>query len=67
MDIKAIVEEAESIDYISCYPIEDFTLEELNQLARLSKDRVKINIRYETSNFHCGVLVEVKNKSCMIE
>jgi len=63
MDLKAIIDEAIRADYIMCYPIEDFTIEDLINLSDMAKkNNVELSIRKETSNFYYGTLLEVQKE-----
>jgi hypothetical protein len=61
IDLVKIIEDATKIDYTSCYPIENFTIKDLVELAAIAKEmKVELRIRKETSNFYQGTLLEVQ-------
>lgn len=66
---RASVEEtisgAMEIDFISSYPIEHYSIEEISKMAELAKKNdLVLTIRKETSNFYQGVLIcLIKRKS----
>lgn len=64
MDLErrnAVLEEAVGGSHTICFSIKDFTLDTLTEFVKEAKKRsVEIRLFHETSNFHCGVLVEVQ-------
>lgn len=55
------IEEAQAVAHTICIPIENVTMDELIHLVKEAKKaKVEVRLWHETSNFHCGVLVEVQ-------
>jgi hypothetical protein len=52
------IEEATNIPGSLSVPIDELDSEDIEYLATVAKNRdVEVRAHYETSNFHCGVLV----------
>lgn len=58
---KNELEKIKGQTYISCIPIEEFgSIEELQLFVKNAREKnCGTSLRYETSNFHQGVLVEM--------
>lgn len=59
--LKKQFKKVKGLSYIISIPLEEFaTLADLEEFTKeAKKNKVGIAIKYETSNFHCGVLVEI--------
>ena len=58
------------ITYIVDIPINEFkTIDELESFVRKAKSEdIGVVMHYETSNFHCGVVVQIYDKkSCTVK
>lgn len=59
-ELRKMVEEAASCDYIISHEIEKFTIEDLDKLTELARSRtVKVELHAEHSNFAQGTLVNL--------
>ncbi|KLU74249.1 MULTISPECIES: hypothetical protein [Clostridium] len=68
MDIKAIINNAIKVGHTTVYPIEKFTIEELDHLSRLAKENnISLKIQTEYSNFYQGTLVTVQRNWDTVE
>ena len=70
MNIKGILDEIKGETYITCIPLEEFG--DIKELERFIKEcranDISTSIEYETSNFHCGVLVKAYDKkTCTVK
>lgn len=56
--VEDFIKETLKIDYINSWPIENFDIEQLNQLSEMAeKNNLLLTLRAEHSNVHQGVLV----------
>lgn len=61
MKLQNMIENALQAEYTMCYPIEDFTIEDLVKLSGIAKEnKVELRIRKESSNFYQGTFLEVQ-------
>lgn len=68
LKVEKIISESLKKDYISSFPIEDFTTLELDLLAEYAKENnLLIALKAEHSNFHQGVLVSLLKKELIAE
>ncbi len=70
MNIAECIKEVKAKNYITAIPIEEFKdIKQLEELAKRGKaENIGISLKYETSNFHCGVLVQVYDKeNCKVK
>ena len=65
MDIEKQILEIKGETCIVCFPLEDFNdIEELECFVMQCKSaNIGVSLKYETSNFHCGVFVECYDKN----
>lgn len=63
LKVEKIIKETLEVDYFKCYPIEDFTIEEIDVLSEYAGENdVIIFLRAEHSNYYQGTLVELLRK-----
>lgn len=61
INVETIIKQTLEVNHIMCYPIEEFTIDVLNELTKKARySKIKIVLSYETSNFYCGVLVKTQ-------
>ena len=61
MDATIIIDGAIAVSYTICYPIEEFTIEDLIKLSEEAAiKKVELRIRAEHSNFFNGTLIAIQ-------
>ena len=68
--LKESLEECIGKSYINSFPLEEFEdLKELEEFVKKSKAKgLGVHLKYETSNMHQGILVQVYDiKACRVK
>ena len=70
MKIEEYLKEVSSVKHIVDVPIDELnTIDETTELIkRAKKNRIGAVLHYETSNYHCGVVIQLYDKeTCTVK
>lgn len=70
MKIEEYLKEVSSVKHIVDVPIDEFnTIDEITELIkRAKKNGIGAVLHYETSNYHCGVVIQLYDKeTCTVK